>query len=170
MASLIDSLIEVMNKEDVEYNKLLDLSKDKTSAIVSGDIEKLQDIFGREQKMIDAIDVLETERQSCVADICKVLHLPAAEVKVEQIVKLLEKKPKEHEALQEAYLSLKRTLSQLASVNDNNKLLLKESMDMIEFEINLAKNAMVAPQTSNYGKSAYEEQGMAGGVSFDAKQ
>ena len=75
-----------------------------------------------------------------------------------QIVRLLEKKQAEHDALEQSYLSLKKTVNQLTQVNDNNRLLLKESMDMIDFEINLAKNASMAPQTANYGKGALRRQ------------
>ena len=92
MASLIDSLINIMNDENRQYTELLDLSNNKTTAIVKGDVGQLQKIFGKEQKLIDILNRLEMERQSCVADICKVLHLSAAEVKVSQIVRLLEKK------------------------------------------------------------------------------
>ena len=81
-----------------------------------------------------------------------------------------EKKQAEHDALEQSYLSLKKTVNQLTQVNDNNRLLLKESMDMIDFEINLAKNASMAPQTANYGKGAYEETGGMGSTSFDARQ
>ena len=45
MASLIDLLIDDLNNEDTGYNKLLDLSNDKTSAIVKGDVDELQKIF-----------------------------------------------------------------------------------------------------------------------------
>ncbi|MDO5381212.1 MAG: flagellar protein FlgN [Eubacteriales bacterium] len=170
MASLIDSLIDDLDKENIEYEKLLELSKDKTSAIVKGDVEHLQEVFVKEQKLIDSINDVEKKRIADVADICNVLHLPAEEIKVEQIVGILEKRPKEHDALQEAYLKLKRTIEQLSKINDNNKMLLKESMDMIEFELNLAKNAVMAPQTGTYGKGAYEDQSMAGARGFDAKQ
>ena len=67
-------------------------------------------------------------------------------------------------------MMLQKTVNQLTQVNDNNRLLLKESMDMIDFEINLAKNASMAPQTANYGKGAYEETGGMGSTSFDARQ
>ena len=177
-----------MNDENRQYTELLDLSNNKTTAIVKGDVGQLQEIFGKEQKLIDILNRLEMERQSCVADICKILHLSAAEVKVSQIVRLLEKKQAEHDALEQSYLSLKKTVNQLkdlhkpfvvvlnsatpqsSKVNDNNRLLLKESMDMIDFEINLAKNASMAPQTANYGKGAYEETGGMGSTSFDARQ
>ena len=153
-----------MNDENRQYTELLDLSNNKTTAIVKGDVGQLQEIFGKEQKLIDILNRLEMERQSCV------LHLSAAEVKVSQIVRLLEKKQAEHDALEQSYLSLKKTVNQLTQVNDNNRLLLKESMDMIDFEINLAKNASMAPQTANYGKGAYEETGGMGSTSFDARQ
>ena len=170
MASLIDSLISIMDDENREYKRLLDLSNNKTTAIVQGNVEQLQTIFGQEQKLIDDLNRIETQRMACVSDICKILHLSPSEVRVKQIVQMLEKKPKEHDALEKSYLELKKTVSQLADVNENNKLLLKESMDMIEFEINLARNASMAPQTANYGKGAYEEQSGLGGGSFDANQ
>ena len=38
MASLIDTLIDVLGQEDAEYKKLLELSNNKTKAIVGADI------------------------------------------------------------------------------------------------------------------------------------
>lgn len=170
MASLIDLLIDDLNNEDTGYNKLLDLSNDKTSAIVKGDVDELQKIFLQEQKLIEELETVEQKRQEDVKEICSILRLPYEQIRVEHIVQILEKKPKEHDALEEVYLRLKRTLNQLTTVNDNNKLLLKESMDMIQFELDLAKNSVMDSQTSNYGRTAYEEQGITGATGFDAKQ
>ena len=170
MASLIDLLIDDLNNEDTGYNKLLDLSNDKTSAIVKGDVDELQKIFLQEQKLIEELETVEQKRQEDVKEICSILRLPYEQIRVEHIVQILEKKPKEHDALEEVYLRLKRTLNQLTTVNDNNKLLLKESMDMIQFELDLARNSVMDPQTSNCGRPAYEEQGITGATGFDAKQ
>ena len=156
MASLIDLLIDDLNNEDTGYNKLLDLSNDKTSAIVKGDVDELQKIFLQEQKLIEELETVEQKRQEDVKEICSILRLPYEQIRVEHIVQILEKKPKEHDALEEVYLRLKRTLNQLTTVNDNNKLLLKESMDMIQFELDLAKNSVMDQQTSNYGRTAFE--------------
>ena len=57
MASLIDCLIEDLTNENNGYEKLLNLSNEKTAAIVSGNVEQLQEIFIREQKLIEQIDV-----------------------------------------------------------------------------------------------------------------
>ena len=83
---------------------------------------------------------------------------------------MLSKQPKEHDDLEAVHLKLKRTLNTLMRINENNKELLKESMEMIDFELNLARNAMVAPQTGNYSKGAYEQTDMSAVGSFDAKQ
>ena len=159
MASLIDLLIDDLNNEDTGYNKLLDLSNDKTSAIVKGDVDELQKIFLQEQKLIEELETVEQKRQEDVKEICSILRLPYEQIRVEHIVQILEKKPKEHDALEEVYLRLKRTLNQLTTVND-----------MIQFELDLAKNSVMDPQTSNYGRTAYEEQGITGATGFDAKQ
>ena len=170
MASLIDTLIDVLDKENTQYERLLDLSNTKTAAIVNGDVDKLQEILGQEQQSIDIINRLDAKREENVKDICNVLNLPEKGIRIEDIVQMLSKQPKEQSALEEVHLKLKRTLDQLMRVNDNNKAFVQESMDMIEFEINLAKNAMVAPQTGNYSKGAYEQSNYDSISGFDAKQ
>ncbi len=170
MASLIETLIDVLDKENTEYEGLLSLSENKTSAIVKGDVELLQEILIEEQKYIDNISKLDKKREENVKDICNVLNLSEKGMKIDLIIEMLSKSPKEQRALRDVHFKLKRTLDQLMKINENNKVLLKESMDMIEFELNLAKNSVVAPQTGNYSKGAYEEVNTAGGGSFDAKQ
>ena len=145
MASLIDTLIDVLGQEDAEYKKLLELSNNKTKAIVGADIERLQDILVQEQARIDAI-------------------------KLEDILEVLKKQPKEHDALEAVNAQLKQTLNELMKINENNKLLTKESLDMVEFELNIAKNAVLTPQTGNYSKNAYDEERIQTVSGFDARQ
>lgn len=59
MASLIDNLITTLNTENDEYAALLDLSMEKTGIIVKGDVDALNNIVEREQKVIERIIVLE---------------------------------------------------------------------------------------------------------------
>jgi hypothetical protein len=171
MASLIETLIDVLEQENTEYESLMETANVKTAAIVSGDVEKLQDILLEEQKFIDVITKLDAKREENVKDICNVLNVSARGVKITDIINMLEKQPKEQAALTEVHLKLKRTIDNLVRVNDNNKTLLQESMDMLDFEMNLARNAMVAPQTGNYSKGAYEQDTGYGTLgAFDAKQ
>ena len=162
MASLIDTLIDVLGQEDAEYKKLLELSNNKTKAIVGADIERLQDILVQEQARIDAINNVD--------DICNVLNLRRTDIKLEDILEVLKKQPKEHDALEAVNAQLKQTLNELMKINENNKLLTKESLDMVEFELNIAKNAVLTPQTGNYSKNAYDEERIQTVSGFDARQ
>ena len=62
MASLIETLIDVLDKENTEYQGLLKLSEEKTTAIVNGNVERLQEILGLEQRSIDKINKLDAFR------------------------------------------------------------------------------------------------------------
>ena len=72
MASLIETLIDVLDKENTEYQGLLKLSEEKTTAIVNGNVERLQEILGLEQRSIDKINKLDAFRDENVGDICNV--------------------------------------------------------------------------------------------------
>lgn len=171
MASLIENLISVLEKENSEYNQLLSLSLEKTTVIVKGDIEKLQMIVAEEQTVIERINRLEKVREESIRDIANVLNIPQDELKLDKLIKLLEKQPKEHDELNRVRTAFKKTMNQMVKVNDNNKVLLQESIDMIEFELNLSRNTLLAPETANYNKGAYNSTGnnISSG-SFDAKQ
>lgn len=171
MASLLENLIETLTKENDEYVQLLALSREKTGRIVSADLEGLQDIVGREQVIVERIGELEKKREECAADISNVLNIPVSELKIDKLVMMLEKQPADQKRLMEVHDRLKKTLSDMVKVNDNNKALLQESLEMIEFELNLARSAKMAPGTANYGKGAVGVDDIPGGTgTFDAKQ
>ena len=62
MASLIDELIDVLDKEEKEYQDLMLLSREKTPVIVKGDLEKLQKITEAEQYVVGKVTKLEKKR------------------------------------------------------------------------------------------------------------
>lgn len=170
MASLIETLVDVLEQENIQYRNLLELSRRKTTVIVQGLVDELQSMIGEEQKILDSINSLEVKREENVKDIATVLNISKEEIKVESIITILEKQPREQELLQKVHFELKKTLNELAKANDNNKILLQESLDMIEFEMNLARSTMTAPITANYSKEACSETQGLTNTSFDAKQ
>ena len=86
MASLIDELIDVLDKEEREYQDLILLSQEKTPVIVKGDLEKLQRITEAEQIVIGKINKLEKRRTEVVKDIALVLNRDEETLKVLDIV------------------------------------------------------------------------------------
>ena len=55
MASLMENLIDVLNKESSEYEVLLGLSQKKTPVIIAGDLEALQQITDDEQRIVTKV-------------------------------------------------------------------------------------------------------------------
>lgn len=172
MASLIDTLAEILNKEDEEYQKLLDLSKGKTDVIVKGDLNALSVITDKEQKVVTRITALEAQRTEAMAEIAKILHTDVAELKLDTLIDLLKKKPKEQKELALVHDKLHVTLYEMKLVNERNDQLLKSAIEMVDFNMNLIQAARKAPQTANYNRGAYNTGSQIGVVtgSFDAKQ
>lgn len=172
MASLMENLIQVLEQESEEYEGLLSLSQKKTPIIVSSDLEKLQKITDDEQVIVSRINQLEKKRTEVVADIANVLNRDVDTLKLANLIEMLAARPVEQEKLAEAHDSLQKSVYGLKRVNEQNRELLTNALEMIEFEMNLLQASKAAPETANYNKGAYnagDTMGVYNG-GFDAKQ
>ncbi len=172
MASLMENLIRTLEKECVEYEGLLELSQKKTPVIIKGDLEELQKITDEEQEYVGRITNLEKKRSEVYADIANVINRDVETLKLDDLIAMLENRPAERNALAEIHDRLKSAVRGLQRVNEQNKELLTNALEMIEFEMNLVQAMKAAPETANYNKGAYSA-GSSMGVTpgnFDAKQ
>lgn len=170
MASLIDELIDVLDKEEKEYQDLILLSREKTPVIVKGDLEKLQKITEAEQFVVGKLNKLEKRRTEVAKDIAVVLGKEEDGLKVPDIIEILASQKTEQDRLKEVYDRLKSTLKEMVRLNDINKGLVKESLEFIEFNMNLYKGIYQEPETGNYTKAASASKPVATPGVFDAKQ
>lgn len=60
--------------------------------------------------------------------------------------------------------------TKMQTLNHQNEDLLKQAMEMVEFDLTLLKSMRQAPETANYNKNAYNTGDLLGGSGFDAKQ
>ena len=74
MASLLENLIEILDRENTEYEKLVVLSDRKTPVIIQGDIDTLGSITEQEQEIVGRIQNLEKQRTEALADIANVVN------------------------------------------------------------------------------------------------
>ena len=70
----------------------------------------------------------------------------------------------------EVYDRLRDTLKKMTTVNEMNKGLVNESLDFINYNLNLMKSVYQEPGTGNYTKNAFNTAPVAGVGVFDAKQ
>ena len=146
MASLIENLIDVLNTEYSLYEELYQLSLKKTPVIVAGNLEELSAITGEEQARAKKLQELEKKREAVVKDIAMVLNLNTKDVTVKSLVIALNGQ-KEQKSLSEIHDKLKKILKDFGTVNDMNKHLVQDSLDMAEFNLNLYRSASSMPQT-----------------------
>ena len=172
MASLMEELIRTLSAEETEYVTLLDLSKKKTPVIIKGDIEKLQKITDEEQTVVDRITHLEKKREQVMSDIAEVINKDVKTLKLAYLIQMLEKRPKERQELALVHDRLKATVGELVMINNQNRELIRQSLDIVNFNMNLIKSMRQAPETGNYTKSASIAGNVIGGPTggFDAKQ
>lgn len=171
MASLMENLIEVLDRECDEYEGLLTVSQRKTPIIVSGNLENLQKITDEEQTLVSRINNLERRRMEVTADIATVLNKDVTKLTLTNLIDMLAARPAEQAALMRSYDRLHHSVRELKRVNEQNGSLLKDALEMVNFEINILHAAKAAPETANYNRGAYS-LGDTMGVNrgFDAKQ
>jgi len=138
---------------------------------VSGDLDMISKITEDEQSHADRLQNLDTTRSKVTADIANVINRDVKDLKLKNLIELLDKSPEEQKALAKVYDRLTAVVHELARVNEQNSELLKSSLEMVDFELNLLNSLKAAPETANYSRGSYT--GGTLGVTrgnFDAKQ
>ena len=170
MASLMEELISTLSQEKELYLALLPIAEEKTKAIVANDLDLLQEITNREQTAVGRIGALERKRDEVITNMGIVLGRKPQELTLAELIRITEKQPKDQATLAELKDALGTAVRKLANVNERNNVLIKHSLDMIQFNMNLLQSTRMV-QGNNYTKSAGESiPGAAQTGMFDAKQ
>ena len=172
MASLIEKLVNVLEQENEEYTTLVDLSNQKTPVLIRGDLKQLGKITDEEQNVVGRINKLEKERSTILNDIANVVNRDVKNLKLVNLIQMLEKKPEEQKPLVEVHAKLQTTLKTMKMVNEHNQSLIQSSLEMVSYDLNLLRAMKSAPETANYTRNAYttgEKMGVMG-RSFDTCQ
>jgi flagellar biosynthesis/type III secretory pathway chaperone len=167
----MEELVSTLDEEERVYRDLIPVEQDKTRAIIANDLKTLQDIAVREHDLMDQATALEGKRERVASDIATVLGKNPDAINLKEIISALQNQPGDQRKLQDVHDRLRRTVLRLQDINNQNKQLLKESMDMVEFNMNVIRSTRMSSGSSNYSSDASEVAGMAPphGI-FDAKQ
>ncbi len=168
----MENLIDVLDSENAQYERLVTLAESKTSVIVAGDIENLGKIMEEEQEIVGRIQGMEKNRNKFLADIANVVNRDVESLKLIDLIQMLESMPDQKQKLEDVQTDLRKTIDKLRETNGKNQLLLSERLDMVNFNLDMIRAMKSAPQTANYSKDAYTN-GQSLGIfhgGFDAKQ
>ena len=172
MASLMENLIEVLDLESTEYENLLGLSMKKTPVIVAGAMEELAKITDEEQNVVSKISRLEQRREEVFADIANVINKDVKTLKLSDLIEMLASRPEEQQKLARVHDKLSSAVHEVKRVNEQNRILIENALEMVEFDMNMLQAMKNAPETANYNKGTYNTGTHMGvdGSGFDARQ
>ena len=170
MASLMEEFISVLEQENQKYEELVGLSKLKTQTIVNADIEKLQLITEQEQMLLGHLVKMEKNRDRIRKDMSEVLNIPVDKLTLWNLAHMFEKNPQEKQKLIDLREALRLTLIEVATANQKNEVLLKQALELLDYDMTLVKSMRQAPTTANYTKNAYSADMILPIGGFDAKR
>ena len=170
MASLMEELLEVLGEEEKQYQELIELADVKSQAIIKADIDKLSEVTTQEQNAASTLLNLSNKRARVLDDMATGLGKDPAKMTINKMIGYLENQPEEQKKLSERRDRLLEVGTQMQRLNQQNETLLKQALEMVEFDLTLLRSMRQAPETANYNKNAYNTGDLLGSSGFDAKQ
>ena len=170
MASLVEELISVLEREKILYEELVEIEQRKTKIVVAGDVPALEQLTVVEQQKSDELLTFSNKQIRILNDIKNVLGKGEEKVTVTTLIGLLSSQPTIQEKLTIARDDLIEVAKKMQTINRENEILLRQAIEMTEFDITLFKSMRQAPETANYNKNAHSTGMLLGSSSFDAKQ
>lgn len=168
MASLVEELVNVLEAEKQIYTTLVGYEERKKDVLIAADVATLEEITTKEQLAGDDLIAYSNKQIQILKDIATVLGRTDGKMTVTRLISLLDTQPKVQEQLTEARDSLLTAANQMKTLSNQNAILIRQAIELNEFDMTLFKSLRQAPETANYDKSAYNTGSLLGGGGFDA--
>lgn len=161
---IFNGLIDVLDQELSIYCDIYKISKEKTAVIVDGKVDELEKMVQAEQKLIIKVTQIENQREIITYKISRALQRKPDEITLSTLIDNAEGPIKDK--LKERQQGLNKLVSKLVELNDLNSRLIRNSLDYINFSINLCSASQ--SQDNNYGVDA-EKSNVKAESRFDFK-
>lgn len=136
---LVERLSDALEKEAETYCSFLDLSRQKTEVIINGNVAELENITKNEQVLVNRIGKLEEIREQIVAEIASYIQVAPSALTITSIIEKLD--TVQGEKLKKTKESIINTVEEIKKINQLNKTLINNSLEYIDFSINLMTSA-----------------------------
>lgn len=136
MATLIDELIDVFNKQLRLYEDVLAIGKEKKNVILKNDIETLAQMNEVESSIVNKLNRLEKQRILIISDMCEVLDINKDTFTLKELSEKLTIQ-EDKEKILNIRDELNAMMKELRVVNELNQTLIENSLEYINFSLNL---------------------------------
>lgn len=140
--SNVRTLVDILNKEHAYYKDMLELAKAKKRLIVENKVAELDKVVKLEQNMIFDIGQLEKAREAEVWKLCASLGIRREQSSLTELIKRLGEDDKQQ--FETLRTDLADILNVLKAENDQNGVLIKQSLEYIDYSINVISSAGTA--------------------------
>ncbi len=164
LEAVFNELIDVLDQEIDIYNDIFKISRDKTGIIVEGNVDELEKIVQEEQKLVVKVAQMENQRNIILYKISRALAMKADELTLSTLIDNTEGPIRDK--LKDRQQGLQKLINELMECNNINSKLIRNSLDYIDFSINLI--AASESQDNNYGMDA-EKSSVKSKSKFDLK-
>ena len=106
------------------------------------------------------------------ADIANVINRDVKTLLLPDLIEILAQRPEEQQKLAKVHDRLRTVVHEVKRVNGQNRILIQNSLEMIDYDLNMLQSMKSAPETANYNRGAYNTGAQMGveTSAFDAKQ
>ena len=135
-------------------------------------MENLIEILDLESREYENLLELSTKKTPVFTDIANVINKDVNSLMLADLVDMLKARPQEQQKLAKVHDKLSNAVHEVKRVNEQNRILIQNALEMVEFDMNMLQAMKTAPETANYNKGACNTGAAMGvdGRGFDAKQ
>lgn len=132
---IIESYIKILEEQHKLFVELFTLAKLKQPVLINGEIEELDKITKKEQKIIIQVGRLEEERYPLHQALANHFCLLPEELDAHKLITLLDEEDKN--IVKEMIINLQQTINQLDLINQENTSLTEQSLEFVNYSLNL---------------------------------
>lgn len=148
----VEQLVLILNKEHEIYEQISQLADVKKQVIIDGKIKELEETTKKEKTFTLSLVKLESLRSKTVDALLNLYGL----VEVDNITDLIKyMTPKEGMAIRTVRDKIMKEVTEIQFRNDQNKKLIEQSLDFIDFNMDLLTTI---DDSNEYGSDADEKE------------
>jgi flagellar biosynthesis/type III secretory pathway chaperone len=157
LQELVKELLEILDAEKNIYDGLLNTSKDKTKIIVEGKVDELDKITKMEQSAMLQMSKLEDKREKIINRMASITGEKAESLTVSKLIDYVDNE--DGIKLRSMKDGITKVLTELKELNALNSKLIENSLEYINFSLNLFASVGVEDNNYNMGAEKLSNKG-----------
>ncbi len=159
--SILSDLTDNLKEQLKLFEELLAISTEKKNVIIKDDTEMLQKMTDVENVLLSKLTRIENSRMEIVKDIALVTNKKVSDITIESLKTLL-KDDDDKKELMEVSKKVNDILKDIKNTNDKNNMLIKNSLEYINFSLNVIKSSS-SPEFASYNPRDIKKGGKING-------